>query len=141
MTHITTKRETKFKRAKLRVVDMSGGNLFDSDYAVAIAAECAYQAVADGFAWLSIDQVREPPRWMKEAQLARQVAVHIMATVIGLPQRQVARLQGRQRTNLHFALKTVERRLECPVFAGSYQRMAEDAAARWAAVDQKAWAA
>ncbi|MGC4410639.1 hypothetical protein D4A92_19595 [Rhizobium rosettiformans] len=86
-------------------------------------AERAYRAVQSEFQWLSIDQVRKPPRTMLDAKLARQIAVHLMVNCLSMEQRQIARLQGRQRTSIHFALQTVNGRLESPMFAASYERM------------------
>lgn len=125
----TTKRERKFKRAKLRLVDLERANLYDSDYVVALMAECAYEAVADMFQWLSVEDIRNPPRKMMDAKLARQVAIHVMVGPLNIPQRQIARLQGRQRTSIHFALQTVERRLEDEMFETAYETMADKAIA------------
>lgn len=118
----TTKRERKFKRAKLRLVDLTDVNVWDSDHVVALAAESAYEAASEMFAWLSVEQVRNPPRQMLDAKLARQVAIHLMNGSLGMPQRQIARLQGRQRTSIHFALQAVEKRLETDEFRNAYDR-------------------
>lgn len=87
-------------------------------------AERAYRAVLSEFQWLSLDQVRNPPRAIMDAKLARQIAIHLMVNRMGMEQRQIARLQGRQRTSIHFALETVNERLESPSFAASYGRIA-----------------
>ncbi|MCZ8159097.1 MAG: hypothetical protein O9256_04345, partial [Rhizobiaceae bacterium] len=83
----------------------------------------AYRAVLSEFRWLSLDHVKNPPRTMLDAKLARQVAIHLMVNRMGIEQRQIARLQGRQRTSIHFALQTVNERLENPEFKASYHRM------------------
>ncbi|PRA86941.1 hypothetical protein CQ054_07015 [Ochrobactrum sp. MYb29] len=120
----TQKRERKFKKAKSRPVDLSHVNFYDSDFVVALAAEATYEAVAEMFPWLSIVQIKNPPRHLMDAKLARQVAIHIMAERVGVPQRQIARLQGRQRTSIHFALQTVEKRMESDTFTAAYEMAA-----------------
>lgn len=125
MNSVTQKRERKFKRAKLRLVDLSEPNLYDSDYSVALVAEAAYAAVAQMFPWLSVDDIRHPPRKFMDAKLARQVAIYFLATQAGIPQRQIGRLQGRQRTSIHFALRAVEKRLHCERFAAAYDQLEE----------------
>lgn len=123
MTSVTQRRERKYKRAKLRLVDLSEPNLHDSDHVVALVAEASYAAVAKMFPWLSVDQIRNPPRRLLDAKLARQIAIHFMTVHANVPQRQIGRLQARQRTSIHFALKAVEKRLECDVFAAAYDQL------------------
>ena len=120
----TQKRERKFKKAKTRLVDLSHVNFYDSDFVVALAAEATYEAVAEMFPWLSIFQIKNPPRHLMDAKLARQVAIHIMAERVGIPQRQIARLQARQRTSIHFALQTVAKRMESDTFTAAYEMAA-----------------
>lgn len=84
----------------------------------------AYQAVLSEFHWLSLAQVEYPPRQMFDAKLARQIAIHLMVNRMGIEQRQVSRVQGRQRTSIHFALRTVDGRLRDAPFAATYERMA-----------------
>lgn len=84
----------------------------------------AYQAVLSEFDWLSLAQVENPPRRMFDAKLARQIAIHLMVNRMGMEQRQVSRIQGRQRTSIHFALRTVDERLRDAPFVASYERMA-----------------
>ncbi len=59
-----------------------------------------------------------------DAKLARQIAIHLMVNRMAMDQRTIARLQGRQRTSIHFALRTVNDRLEDATFAAAYDRMA-----------------
>lgn len=117
-----TRRERQFQRSKLRVVDLSDLNVWDGDHVVGLAAEIAYEAACQMFPWLSVEQVRNPPQRMMDAKLARQVAIHIMTGALAVPQRQIARAQGRQRTSIHFALQTVERRLQLDLFRFAYEK-------------------
>ncbi|KGD95688.1 hypothetical protein JL39_19705 [Rhizobium sp. YS-1r] len=103
-----------------------------SDHRAELAEHCAYQAVQTVFGWLSIEQMRKPLRKHKDAQLARQIAIRIMAEELAVDQRQVSRMQKRQRTNIHFALQTVNERLEDSVFRAAYERMAADARTAYA---------
>lgn len=120
----TQKRERKFKKAKQRPVDLSHVNFYDSDFVVALAVEAAYEAVLEMFPWLTITQIKNPPRQMMDAKLARQIAIHILAERVGIPQRQIARYQARQRTSIHFALQSVTKRMECNRFVTAYESAA-----------------
>ncbi|RRY11502.1 hypothetical protein [Brucella anthropi] len=120
----TQNRERKFKKAKTRPVDLTHVNFYDSDFVVALAAEATYEAVKEMFPWLSVVQIKNPPRQLMDAKLARQIAIHIMAERLGIPQRQIARFQARQRTSIHFALQTVTKRMECGTFAAAYENAA-----------------
>lgn len=123
--HVTQKRERKFKTAKRRQVDLSHENYFNSDYVVARVAEITYAGVAKMLPWLSVNQIANPPRQLMDAKFARQLAIHIMSTRLDIPQRQVTRLQGRQRTSIHFALQSIDERLECDTFAVVYEKTVE----------------
>lgn len=96
---------------------------FSDDSRADLAQDCAFRAVQSVLRYLSPELIAKPPRAYKDAQLARQIAIHIMATALEVGQRQITRMQGRQRTSIHFALQAVERRLECEVFRATYDRM------------------
>jgi hypothetical protein len=126
MTETTTaKRERKFKTAKRRVVNIRAVNPYDSDWCMAFASNAAYEAAEEMFPWLSQSEIRNPPRQLLDAKFARQVAVHLMASTLDMPQRQIARMQARQRTSIRFALRAVDKRLTDPVFAAAYRQALE----------------
>ncbi|MCV9966351.1 hypothetical protein OIU34_31240 [Pararhizobium sp. BT-229] len=79
------------------------------------------------FQHLSIDQMREPPRTMFDAKLARQIAIRIMNVEMGLPRNRITKMMDRQRTSTSFAIQAVERRLTDGVFRKAYGRMARHA--------------
>lgn len=114
----TTAREHKHRRYSGRASAVPYGA------AGAARMQRAYRAVLSEFHWLSLAQVENPPRQMFDAKLARQIAIHLMVNRMGMEQRQVSRVQGRQRTSIHFALRTVDERLRDAPFAASYERMA-----------------
>ncbi|MBT9373434.1 hypothetical protein [Rhizobium sp. CSW-27] len=87
-------------------------------------AEEALRAVQSEFSWLSLAQIRKPPTSMMDAKFARQIAIHLMVDRLAMEQRTIARLQGRQRTSIHFALRTVNERMKSPMFVTTYERMA-----------------
>lgn len=135
---LTTKRERKHRRSMERPKPAGAFNPHSYDHRAELAYACALKAVQSGFSYLSIDQISNPPRTDKVAQLARQIAIHIMVHGLGIEQRQVCRIQGRQRTSIHFALQTVEMRRECPVFAAAHDRMMDAAVARYEAELERA---
>ncbi len=123
------RKHVKFKGAVVSAVASNAVNLFNQEERSALKAECAYAAVHAEFGWLSMEQLLQPPTKMFDAKLARQIAIHIMVNHLALEQRHISRMQGRQRTSIHFALQAVERRLEDDRFAVSYDRMASRAMA------------
>lgn len=126
----TQKRERKHRRSMLRGVDRLKpvvSNVHSSDQRSVFMAECAYRAVQTLFQHLSLDEIRQPPRQYMEAKFARQIAIHIMVNCLHMEQRQICRIQQRQRTPIHFALRAVEARLEHEMFAAAYERMAATA--------------
>lgn len=123
----TQKRERKHRRSMQRGVDQLKpvvSNVHSSDERSVFMAECAYRAVQTLFRHLSLDQIRQPPRQYMEAKFARQIAIHIMVNRLYMEQRQICRIQLRQRTPIHFALRAVEARLEHELFAAAYDRAA-----------------
>lgn len=85
---------------------------------------CCYAAVQTGFRHLAIRFIIDPPHNMFDAALARQIAIHIMNVQFDVPRRRIVAMQERQRTSISFAIQMVNSRLECPVFARAYERMA-----------------
>lgn len=120
---LTTKRERKHRRSMERTKPTGAFNPHSYDHRAELEHACAVKAVQGVFGHLTVAQIINPPRAYKDAQLARQIAVHIMVQGLRIEQRQISRMQGRQRTSIHFALQAVERRLECPVFRAAYERM------------------
>lgn len=123
----THRRERKHRRSMRRGVDQLMPvieNQHSYDQRSVAMADCAYRAVRSLFRHLSVDQIRQPPRQLMDAKLARQIAIHIMVHRLHMEQRQICRIQMRQRTSIHFALQAVETRLECEIFAAAYERIA-----------------
>lgn len=106
-------------------------NPYNFEHRGQLAHACAVTAVQTVFGYLTTEQITTPPRAYKDAQFARQIAIHIMVHTLRVEQRHITRMQGRQRTNIHFALQAVERRLECSVFRAAYDRMAMEAATHY----------
>jgi hypothetical protein len=130
------RREAQHRRSASRierVADLRDANPHSSADRYALMEQCAYEGVRLVFSHLSIDRIRQPPRQWMEAKLARQIAIRIMAVEMNMEQRQVTRMQQRQRTSIHFAIQAVDRRLEEPVFARAYRRMVERATALYCA--------
>lgn len=89
---------------------------------------CCYAAVQqEGFRHLALRDVIDPPHEWFDAALARQIAIHILATQFGVPKRRIVTMQARQRTSIAFAIHAVDRRLEYPKFEDAYRRMAKRA--------------
>lgn len=129
----TTKRERQHQRSMERPATGGPFNIHSYDHRTELARACAVKAVQICFGHLSVAEIINPPRAFKDAQLARQIAIHIMVRGFNIEQRQISRMQGRQRTSIHFALQTVEARLDCPVFAAAHARMTGAAVARYEA--------
>lgn len=110
------------------------------DHRYELMAGCCFETVQATFSHLSMDQIRKPPRHFKDAQLARQIAIRLMAVDFSVEQRQISRMQARQRTSIHFAIQTIDERMECGVFRAAYDRMAEQALRLYELKMQKAGA-
>jgi hypothetical protein len=89
-----------------------------------VMLSCCYAAVQTGFRHLPIRFIIDPPHNMFDAALARQIAIHILNVHFDVPRRRIVDMQERQRTSISFAIQAIDRRLECPVFARAYERMA-----------------
>lgn len=86
---------------------------------------CCYAAVQQGgFQHLTLRDIIDPPHHWFDAALARQIAIHILATQFGVPKRRIVTMQARQRTSIAFAIHAIDRRLEHPAFEEAYRRMA-----------------
>lgn len=57
--------------------------------------------------------------------LARQIAIHILHHQFHVPRRRIVAMQERQRTAISFAIRTVNVRLEEPVFNKAYHQWSE----------------
>lgn len=104
-------------------------NPHDERDRVALMEQCAYEGVAKVFQHIAIETMRNPPHGMFDAQLARQVAIHILNVDMGLPRNRITAMMGRQRTSTSFAIQAVDRRLEDAVFSKAYDKMARHALA------------
>ena len=85
---------------------------------------CCYLAVQTAFKHLPLRFIVEPPSVMMDAILARQIAIHILNNEFQVPRRRIVVMQERRRSAVATAINTVNARLECPVFARAYERMA-----------------
>lgn len=85
---------------------------------------CAFEAVQSNFRHLSIDQIAQPPRTHKDAQLARQIAIRIANVDFKLPRKRISILMKRNRASTMMAIRGVDIRLEDEMFSAAYQRMA-----------------
>ncbi|WP_139812536.1 hypothetical protein [Ensifer aridi] len=127
----TTIRERKHRKLMKRAGQARTFNPHDYEHRYELMADCAFRAVQSVFGHLAVDDIRKPPRALKDAQLARQIAIRIMADDFGMEQRYICRMQGRQRTSIHFAIQTVEKRMECEVFSAAYEGMVAEAFASY----------
>lgn len=99
-------------------------NPFKEDECMQAMLSCCYVAVQTGFKHLPLRFIIEPPATMLDATLARQMAIHILNRQFHVSRRRIIIMQERRRTAVATAVKTVDARLECPVFARAYERMA-----------------
>ncbi|WP_039761613.1 hypothetical protein, partial [Bartonella queenslandensis] len=88
---------------------------------------CSFRAVSFGFRHLPIRFIIDPPHYLFDAMLARQIAIHILHYQFEVPRRRIVAIQARQRTSISLSLQAVNRRLMEPVFAKTYQRWAKRA--------------
>lgn len=102
-------------------------NPYNEDERLQTMLACSYAAVKTGFSHLALRDIINPPHEWFDAALARQIAVHILATVFGVPRRRIVMMQDRQRTAIALAIVAVDARLEHPVFEAAYKRMARHA--------------
>ncbi|WP_051011282.1 hypothetical protein [Bartonella rattaustraliani] len=82
---------------------------------------CSFRAVSCGFRHLPIRFIIDPPHYLFDAMLARQIAIHILHYQFEVPRRRIVAMQERERTAVARSLRTINRRLEEPVFARSYR--------------------
>lgn len=99
-------------------------NPYDENERCQVMLSCAYAAVQTGFRHLPMRFIIEPPHNMFDAALARQIAIHIMNVQFNVPRRRLVTIQERRRASIAIAINNVSERLECPVFARAYERMA-----------------
>lgn len=116
-----------------RLADLRQANPHSYSDRCELMEQCAYEGVRLVFGHLSVEHMRRPPRQWMDAKLARQIAIRIMAVEMNMEQRQITRMQQRQRTSIHFAIRAVDARLDEPVFASAYRRMAARAMALYCA--------
>ena len=95
-------------------------------------------AVREGFPYLTIGEIIDPPHEMFDAALARQIALHILIRRFNVPKRRVARMQERSRESVYRALRIIDDRCENPVFLAYYASMAERAEAALLSICEEA---
>ncbi|APX68870.1 MULTISPECIES: hypothetical protein [unclassified Brucella] len=100
-------------------------NPFSEEERLQTMLACCYAAVQQGgFQHLALRDIIDPPHEWFDAMLARQIAIHILATRFGVPKRRIVMMQARKRTSIAFAIRTIDRRLERVTFEEAYRRMA-----------------
>ncbi|KQZ87233.1 hypothetical protein ASD64_07280 [Mesorhizobium sp. Root157] len=102
-------------------------NPYNEDERLEVMMACSYAAVKSGFSHLALRDIINPPHAWFDAALARQIAIHILNTVFDVPRRRLVTMMGRQRCSISFAVRSVDARLEHPVFEAAYKRMARRA--------------
>lgn len=107
---------------------MNDLNIYNEDDVQRGMLACAYAGVALGFRHIALRHIIEPPHEWFDAMLARQIAMHILASRFGVPRRRIETMVGRGRQGIRAAINTVDSRLEDPVFEQAYRRMAQRAA-------------
>ncbi len=92
-------------------------NPFSEEERLQTMLACCYAAVQQGgFQHLALRDIIDPPHEWFDAMLARQIAIHILATRFGVPKRRIVMMQARKRTSIAFAIRTIDRRLERVTF-------------------------
>lgn len=99
-------------------------NPYDEQARLDAMMACAIASVGRHFSHVALADIIKPPHGLFDALLARQIALHILVTEFGIPQRRIAKMWTRQRTSIHFAVRRVDERLDSPVFARAYAAMA-----------------
>ncbi|AOT25346.1 hypothetical protein [Brucella pseudogrignonensis] len=103
-------------------------NPFSEEERLQTMLACCYAGAQLGFRHIALRNIIDPPSEWFDAILARQVAVHILASQFGVPRRRIVIMQARRRSAVATAIRTIDARLECPVFHRAYLRMANRAA-------------
>jgi len=98
-------------------------NPYSEDERLQLMLSCCYAAVNTGFDHLALRDIINPPHEWFDAALARQIAIHILATAFGVPRRRIVTMQERRRASIASAILAVDARLEQPVFERAYKRM------------------
>jgi len=95
----------------------------ENDRLRSMLASC-FGAVQLNFRHLPLRFIIDPPQEFQDAQLARQIAIHLFATRFDVPNRRIADMTGLNRWTVRNALMAVDNRLDEPVFEAAYRRMA-----------------
>ncbi|WP_375618748.1 hypothetical protein [Bartonella sp. AC134YNZD] len=85
---------------------------------------CSLKAVSGGFRHVPVRYIIDPPHGLFDAALARQIVMHILHYQFEMPRRRLVAMQERERTAVARSLRTINLRLEEPVFAKAYRRWA-----------------
>ncbi|MCC5780786.1 hypothetical protein H7H48_17115 [Nitratireductor sp. B36] len=102
-------------------------NLHSENERLQLMLACCFRASQQHFSHLAIRDIVAPPREKLDAALARQVALTLMRDAFDVPQRRTSKLVDRNRGRIAFAMWTVTKRRQCPVFNHAYQRMSDRA--------------
>ncbi|MDM9991518.1 hypothetical protein [Bartonella henselae] len=89
-----------------------------------IMLACSFKAVNGGFRHLLIRMIIDPPHHLFDTALARQIAIHILHYQFEVTRPRLVAMQEHERTAVARSLRTINRRLEEPVFAKAYRRWA-----------------
>ena len=104
-------------------------NPYDEQQRLEIMLACCFKAVGHHFSHIALQDIICPPHDLFDAALARQVAIYILHVDFEVPRRRIVSMQSRQRTSISFAIRRIDERLSCPVFAQAYGQMAAQAKA------------
>ncbi|RFC63633.1 hypothetical protein DYI37_11555 [Fulvimarina endophytica] len=97
------------------------------DGPVSLLFEAAVSGVQSRLPHLSHADIAYPPHGLFDAQLARQIALHLLVHRLGAPKQRVARELARSREAVNRALKIIDERMTKPEFATAYEAMADHA--------------
>lgn len=102
-------------------------NPYSEEERLQVMLSCCYAGVQLNFRHLALRDIINPPHEWFDAMLARQIAIHILATEFGVPKRRIVAMQERQRTAISFAIRAIDSRLDNEAFEKAYRRMAQRA--------------
>lgn len=102
-------------------------NLFDQGQMYEATLHACVLAVQEGFPYLAVRQILDPPHQWFDAALARQIVMHLLVREFEWPKRRVVECEDRSREAINRALRTIDERLFTPLFEAHYRRIAERA--------------
>jgi hypothetical protein len=89
--------------------------------------EASVRAVQTRLNHLTCDEIRLAAPGLPDAGFARQMASHLTIRHFGVPLKRLARALPRSTESLHRALRSVDARLDQPLFLAAYAAIAAEA--------------